>query len=95
MGRRDTALKALEIAHKSPRLGKHGPWLKTLEQNKQRDEYLKKIANEFDDVVVTQIKAAKGEDIPGEKDRREIIHQFVGKPVERVEVHQVSLNIDI
>ena len=96
---REVAIKNLQKAVKSPTIGKHGKWLKTLEAEKQREEYLKRIAEEFDDVVTVQLKAAKGKatkkQIAGEKDRKEIIHQFVGKPIERVEVHQVTLRIDV
>lgn len=94
MGTKQTAIENLKKAHKSPSIGKHGPWLKTLEENRQRERYLQKIAVVFEEITDAQISAAL-DPLEGEKDRKEIIHQFVGKPVEQIEIKQVTLRLDV
>lgn len=94
MGTRAAALANLQKALKSPQLGKHGPWSKTLLENKARERYLEKLAEHFEEIADVQIAAAK-DVVNGEKDRKEVIHQFVGKPAERIEVRSVSIKIDV
>lgn len=94
MGRRDTAIANLERGRNAPNNGKHGKWLKTIEANNARELYLQKLAAHMDEIVDVQIEAAK--DIEnGEKDRREVIHQFVGKPIEKIEVRSLTLKVDL
>ena len=96
---RAIAIKNLEKAQVSENRGKHGKWLKTLEKEEQRKRYLEQVAEDFGSVAEVQIKAALGKatkkQLAGEKDRKEIIHQFVGKPIERLEVAAVVLKIDV
>ncbi len=93
MGNRETAIKNIKKGWISPNIGKHGPWLKTLEENKVRERYLQKLSEHFEEIVDIQIDSAKN--VKGEKDRKEIVHQMVGKPVERMEIASVTMQIDV
>lgn len=93
MGSAEVAKKNLELARQSPDAGKHGPWLKTLEANRQREEYLKELAKHMPKIIEAQIENVTK--ASGYKERQYVLDQFAGKAVEKVEIAQVTLNIDV
>ena len=91
---KETALKNLKKAVKSPKIGKHGQWKVTLEKNQQREEYLKFIAENFHKLTAAQMKNITKP--AAYKERQYVIDQFVGKAKESVEVTgDIVLKIDI
>ena len=86
--------KMSDKAKKSPKIGKHGQWKKTLEKNQQREEYLKFIAENFHKLTAAQMKNITKP--AAYKERQYVIDQFVGKAKESVEVvGDIILRIDI
>ena len=87
------SVKNLEKAHASPNIGKHGLWKKTLAENKAREMYLDKLAEHIEEIVDGQVEQAKT--TGGIQDRKEIINQMFGKPIERLEVKSVTIKVDL
>ena len=93
-GNRETAMANLAKAWESPDIGKHGPSKSTLDKQRAREIYLDKLAEKFETIVDIHFEeAAKRENVI---ERKEVIHQSVGKPVEQLEVQQTThLKIDV
>lgn len=94
MGTREQALKNLQKAHESPDIGKRGPSKERLDKEAARQIYLEKLAEKFEGIVdVHFTEAIKPENVI---ERKEVIHQSIGKPTETVEVTQkTTLQIDV
>lgn len=91
---REKAIENLEKAWKSPNVGKRGPNKSTLAKHEARAFYEAKLSEMWDNLVDIHIKSALK---PENKDeRKEAIHQFIGKPVETFEATVTNtLKIDV
>lgn len=85
---KEQAIEHLKKAWQSPNVGKRGPSKATLEKEAARRIYLEKLAEKYENIVDIHLEQAA---IPANfAERREVIHQIVGKPVEKVEVEQTT-----
>lgn len=93
-GNRETALKNLEKAHQSPDIGKRGPSKTTLDKEAARKIYLERMSQQFESIVDIHLAEAQNPDNVVE--RKEALHQMIGKPVETMEVTQTTtLRVDV
>lgn len=91
---REVAIKNLEKALESPNIGKRGPGQKALDQAEARRIYLEKLSEKFEGII--DIHLAEAAKAPNVIERKEVLHQIVGKPVEKMEVEQTTtLKVDV
>lgn len=94
MGTREQALKNLKKAHQSPDIGKRGPSKETLDKEAARKIYLERLSQQFEGII--DVHMAEALNPANVVERKEVIHQMVGKPVEVMEVTQTTtLKVDV
>lgn len=62
---------------------------KTLDKEAARQIYLERMSHDWDEIVSVHIEQAKRPE--NKEERKEAIHQFIGKPVEKTEVEQTTI----
>lgn len=93
-GNKKIAMENLAKAWESPDIGKRGPAKATLDKEAARQIYLEKMSQQWE--TITQVHIEEAIKPENREERKEAIHQFIGKPTETMEVTQTThLKIDI
>lgn len=91
---KEKAMKNLAKAWKSPNIGKRGPHKSTLAKHEARKLYEEKMSQVWEEILEIHLKSARK--IENKDERKEAIHQFIGKPVETIEATVTNtLKIDV